>query len=91
MANLLIIASTFPRWKNNSTPAFVYELEKRLTEDFEIDIFAPHHDGAKKEELMDGLHVHRFQYFWPEKLQKFCCEGGILPNVKKYFWQKIKK
>ena len=79
---ILVLTSTFPRWKNDTTPPFVYELEKRLTKDFEIHILAPHYHGAKKEEMMDGLHVHRFQYFWPEKLQKLCYEGGILPSLK---------
>jgi len=80
---ILVLASTFPRWKNDSTPPFVFELEKRLAKDFEIHILAPHCQGAKKEELMGGLHVHRFQYFWPAKLQKLCYDGGILPNLKK--------
>jgi len=86
---ILVLASTFPRWKNDSTPPFVFELEKGLTKDFEIHILAPHCQGAKKEELMDGLHIHRFQYFWPAKLQKLCYDGGILPNLKKYFLAKI--
>ena len=61
---VLVLTSTFPRWKNDTTPPFVFELEKRLSKDFEIHILAPHHKGAKKEEIMEGLHVHRFQYFW---------------------------
>jgi len=86
---ILVLASTFPRWKNDTTPPFVYELEKRLTKNFEIHILAPHCQGAKKEEIMDGLHIHRFQYFWPAKLQRLCYEGGILPNLKKYFLAKL--
>lgn len=79
---ILVLTSTFPRWKNDATPPFVYELENRLTKDFEIHILAPHYFGAKREEVMDGLHVYRFQYFWPETLQKLCYEGGILPSLK---------
>ena len=80
---ILVLTSTFPRWKNDHTPPFIFELEKRLVKDFEIHILAPHYQGAKKEEMMEGLHIHRFQYFWPVKLQKLCYEGGILPNLKK--------
>jgi len=86
---ILVLASTFPRWKNDSTPPFIYELEKRLAKDFEIHVLAPHHQGAKKEEIIGGLHIHRFQYFWPEKLQKVAYGGGILPNLKKSFLAKI--
>ncbi len=80
---VLVLASTFPRWKNDSTPPFVYELEKRLGEKFEIHVLAPHYDGARKDEVMDGLNIHRFQYWWPAKHQKLGYGGGILPNLKK--------
>ncbi len=80
--NILVLASTFPRWKNDTTPPFVFELEKRLTKNFNITILAPHHHRAKKSEVMEGLKVKRFQYFWPARFQKLCYEGGILPNLK---------
>src|SRR6266550_2379820 len=81
--NVLVLASTFPRWDNDTTPPFVFELEKRLAKDFNIFVLAPHFVGARKHERMEGLTVHRFQYFWPSKMQKLCYEGGILPNIKK--------
>lgn len=81
--NVLVLASTFPRWENDTTPPFVFELEKRLANDFNIQVLAPHFPGAKKYEKMENLTVHRFQYFWPAGLQKLCYEGGILPNIKK--------
>ena len=28
---LLVFASTFPRWKNDTIPPFVYELSKRVS------------------------------------------------------------
>ncbi|MBU0907439.1 MAG: hypothetical protein KKE05_04770 [Nanoarchaeota archaeon] len=33
---LLVFASTFPRWKKDTVPPFVYELSKRLTKDFDV-------------------------------------------------------
>src|SRR5947209_1033664 len=80
---ILALASTFPRWKNDTTPPFVLELEKRLSKDFEIFVLAPHFTGAKKYEEIDNLKIYRFQYFWPAKYQKLCYEGGILPNIMK--------
>lgn len=79
---ILVLTSTFPRWINDTTPPFVYDLEKRLSNDFEIHILAPHYKGAMKEEMIDGLYIHRFQYFWPEHLQKLCYEGGILSKLR---------
>lgn len=83
MKKILVLASTFPRWANDTTPPFVFELEKRLAKDFEIHVLAPHDKGAKKKEIMDGLTVHRFQYFWPASKQGLCYGGGILPNLKR--------
>lgn len=83
MKKILVLASTFPRWTNDTTPPFVLELEKRLAKDFEIHVLAPHHKGAKKLEKMEGLTVHRFQYFWPASKQGLCYGGGILPNLKR--------
>ncbi|MDP3941941.1 MAG: glycosyltransferase [bacterium] len=80
---ILVLTSTFPRWKNDTTPPFVFELEKRLAKDFDITVLAPHSQGAKKYEKLENLNIYRFQYFWPASYQKLCYEGGILPNIKK--------
>jgi len=87
---VLVIATTFPRWQNDTTPAFVYELSKRLQNNgFEIVVLAPHHIGAEKFEIMDGMKVYRFPYFWPAKYQNLVYEGGILPNIKRSNLAKI--
>ncbi|MCK5217181.1 MAG: hypothetical protein KAJ93_05305, partial [Methanosarcinales archaeon] len=73
---VLVLTTTFPRWKGDVTPAFVYELSKRLQESgLEIVILAPHHYGAKKFEIMDCMKVYRFPYFYPTKYQRLVYEG----------------
>ena len=87
---ILVLTTTFLRWKDDTTPTFVYELSKRLqNEGFEIVVLAPHHKGAKKFEFMNGMKVYRFPYFYPKKYQKLCYEGGILPNLKRSNLAKI--
>ena len=80
--NILVIATTFPRWHNDSTPSFVYELSERLGKSYNISVLAPHHYGAKKNEKMGSVQVKRFAYFWPERLQRLCYGAGIIPNMK---------
>jgi len=80
---ILAITTTFPRWQEDTEPPFVFDLEKRLTKDFEVFILAPHFSGAEKFEEMDGLKINRFQYFWPAKWQKLCYQGGILSNIRR--------
>lgn len=87
---VLVLATTFPRWENDTTPAFVYELSKRLhADELEIVVLAPHYPGVKKFEIMDGMKVYRFPYFWPAKYQRLVYDGGILPNIKRSHLAKI--
>ncbi|MBI2137103.1 glycosyltransferase [Candidatus Woesearchaeota archaeon] len=86
---ILVTATTFPRWQNDTEPAFVYELSKRLADaGFEIMVLAPHFKGAKKEEMMGKVRVVRFPYFF-ERLEKLCYEGGIIPNIKRHWYARL--
>ena len=89
MEKILVTATTFPRWRNDTTARFVYDLSKKLSSSYEIIVLAPHHKGAKKNETMGGLELRRFVYFKPEGLQKLCYGGGIIPNMKQSFLAKI--
>ncbi len=82
---VLVFASTFPRWKNDTLPPFIYELSKRLTNEFDVSILTPNYPGAKQDEIMDKMKVHRFNYFL-KKYQKLAGSGGILPTLKKNKW-----
>ncbi len=80
-----MLTTTFPRWKDDIEPPFVYELCRRLT-DFEIHVIAPHAPGSRQSEIMDGIHVHRFRYA-PEKLETLAFDGGIAANLKRSRWK----
>ena len=86
---ILVIASTFPRWKNDSSPRFVYDLSENLGSKYKIIVLVPHYRDAKKKEIMGKLEVRRFAYFKPESLQKLCYGGGIIPNMKHSFLAKM--
>ena len=80
--NLLIITSTFPRWENDTDPPFVFELAKRLTDAFNINVLVPNYPGALSDEVMDGVKIHRFRYFL-KNLEILAGSEGILPTLKK--------
>src|SRR3989338_2979345 len=82
---VLAMASTFPRWENDTSPRFVYDLSERMSSKYDMIVLAPHHEGALKKEKMGSLDVRRFAYFKPESLQKLCYGGGIIPNMKSSF------
>lgn len=86
---ILVTATTFPRWNNDAGPRFVFDLASRLASRYKITVLAPHHPGIEKKEKMGKLEVRRFAYFKPEKLQRLCYGGGIIPNMKSSFLAKI--
>jgi glycosyltransferase involved in cell wall biosynthesis len=78
---ILVISSTFPRWKNDHEPTFVYELSKRLAEKYDVYVLAPHTAGAQDDEIFGNILVHRFKY-GPERVEKLAYNGGIANNLK---------
>ncbi len=78
---LIVVTSTFPRWKNDTDPPFVYELSKRLAYTFDVTIHTPHYPGAKTKEMMDGMEVQRFRYF-PAPYEKLAGSIGMLPTLQ---------
>ncbi len=90
MKTALVTATTFPRWKDDTEPAFVFALSSLLAKKgYKIVVLAPHYPGAKKFEIMGQLKVYRFPYFYPTKLERLCYDGGILENMKKSFLAKV--
>jgi glycosyltransferase involved in cell wall biosynthesis len=79
--NLLVLTSTFPRWKDDAEPPFVFDLCRHLSDDFNIQVLAPHAPGAAFSEEMDGVQVQRFRYFSTRR-QSLAYRGGILSSLK---------
>jgi glycosyltransferase involved in cell wall biosynthesis len=82
---ILVLASTFPRWKGDTNPPFVFELSRRLADIFDITVLTPHFPGSKNFEIMDKLKVHRFHYFFV-KYERLAGDGGMLPTLKANKW-----
>ena len=82
---LLVLTTTYPRWRGDTEPAFVHYLSRGLQDAFEVHVLAPHTRNAKIMEMLDGVHVHRFRYL-PVTWQRLAYEGGIVPRLKKNKW-----
>ncbi|MBU0675957.1 MAG: glycosyltransferase [Proteobacteria bacterium] len=78
---ILVLTSTFPRWANDTTPPFVDELSKRLTDRFEVTVLAPHYPGALPHEVRDDLTIYRFRYCW-SRFEVLAGEKAILPALR---------
>lgn len=79
---LLVLSSTYPRWKNDPEPGFVHELSRRLMEQFEVTVLCPRAPGAPSIERMDGVEVIRYRYA-PKNWETLVNDGGIVANLKR--------
>ncbi len=79
---LLVLTSTFPRWRDDPEPPFVFELSRRLTATFDITVLAPRAPGSLDHENLDGLRVIRFPYFIRRWENLASHGGGILNRLR---------
>ena len=84
--NILVLASTYPRWHGDHEPGFVHELNRRLVDQFDVHVVCPHAPGAALDEFMDCVSIHRFRYA-PEALETLVQDGGILANLNRSPWK----
>ena len=85
---IIVLASTFPRWKEDSIPTFVQDqltYLKLIRPDWEIFVLAPHDEGAKSFETTKYGEIHRFKYFYPSRYQRLVYPA-ILPNLSNNKW-----
>ena len=83
---LLVLSSTYPRWKNDHEPGFVHELNRRLISRFRVTVLCPHAPGAQSVEEMDGITIIRYRYA-PSKLETLVNDGGLVGNLKECPWK----
>jgi len=83
---LLVLASTYPRWKGDPEPGFVHELCKRLTHRFRVIALVPDAPGADPSGVLDDVEVVRYLYA-PRQFQTLVNNGGIATNLQRSKWK----
>lgn len=86
LPTLLVLASTYPRWKGDPEPGFVHELCRRLTDYFNVVALVPDAAGADPDGMMDGVEVVRYRYA-PRRFQTLVNNGGIVANLRRSPWK----
>ncbi|MDQ7997149.1 MAG: glycosyltransferase [Luteibacter sp.] len=85
-ATVLVLASTYPRWKDDHEPGFVHELCRRLTQRFHVIAVVPDAPDADPSGFLDGVEVVRYRYA-PRRLQTLVNDGGIAANLRRSVWK----
>jgi len=82
-----MLTTSYPRYTGDPSSPFVEGLCKWLARNgVEVHVVAPHDSATatKEFEKINGVHVHRFHYFWPRALQKVAYgKGGMPENIRK--------
>ena len=90
---ICMLTSIFPRFKGDHCGAgtTIYEMAKKLSSQHGLDmsVVAPNYYRIPKYEVMEGVKVYRFSYFFPRKLQKLAYDAGIPTNLRKFKLAKI--
>ncbi len=83
---LLVLSSTYPRWRGDPEPGFVHELAKRMTAQLEVRVLCPHAQGALTQETLEGVEIVRYRYA-PSRFETLVNNGGIINNLKCQPWK----
>lgn len=79
---LLVTASTFPRWEDDTEPRFVLDLCRHMMKWYDITVLVPAAPGAKEKEVLEGVKVIRYHYFPIHAWETLCYPGAIVPRIK---------
>lgn len=85
---VLFTGSTFPRWRDDRLPDFLWQQVRwmtRVVPAMRAFVLAPHDRGAAPREEWNGVEIRRFRYFLPAALQRLVYPA-IWPNLRRSPW-----
>ena len=73
----------FPKYKGDYYGSFVYDEAKKLVENgIEVHVVTQHNPNIPYEEVMDGIHVHRFKWLEPKEFRALVHFKGLKDNLR---------
>jgi glycosyltransferase involved in cell wall biosynthesis len=83
-SSILILTSTYPRWKHDTTPGFVADFASHVAQHAgDVYVLAPHYKHAVSHEDSDNLHVKRYRYFFPAVGEDILYNGGGATKIQR--------
>ncbi|MBO5093242.1 MAG: glycosyltransferase [Lachnospiraceae bacterium] len=79
---ILVTASTFPRWEQDTEPRFILDYCIGLSKFYDVTALVPAAVGAKHREILEGIPVIRYHYFPIHAWETLCYPGAIVPRIK---------
>jgi N-acetyl-alpha-D-glucosaminyl L-malate synthase BshA len=73
----------FPKYKGDYYGSFVFDEAKMLVKKgFEVHVVTQHNPHIPYEEIMDGIHVHRFKWLEPKEFKALVHFNGLIDNFR---------
>ena len=84
-----VITSAYPEFPDDPHGIFVHRLMREVSnQGHDVHILAPY-TGGKTEFNLEGVHVKKFNYFYPKRYQRLAGRSGMIDNVKEGFFVKL--
>lgn len=84
-----VITSAYPEFEDDPHGIFVHRLMREIIKQgHEVSVLAPVATD-KKNYVLEGVNVERFNYFYPRRYQRLAGRSGMIDNVKEGFLVKI--
>jgi glycosyltransferase involved in cell wall biosynthesis len=84
---ILITATTFPRYANDTIPQFLLGFSRALVKaGAEVTVVAPHDTDTNDCDNYDGVEVRRIHYWMPKSAHGLCYGAGIPTNIRRRKW-----
>ena len=79
----LWLTSSYPRYAGDHAGIFLHRWARGLVaRGVAVRVLAPAHGVSPAREVMDGVEVVRFPYFWPRRMQKLAYgEAGLMVGI----------
>ena len=84
-----VITSAYPDYGDDPHGIFVHRLMREIVKKGnEVHVLAPF-TGGETEYTLEGVHVEKFHYFYPRRLERLSGRAGMIDNVKEGFLVKL--
>ena len=84
-----VITSAYPEFPDDPHGIFVHRLMREVSnQGHDVHILAPY-AGGKTEFNLEGVHVEKFNYFYPKRYQRLAGRSGMIDNVREGFFVKF--
>ncbi len=80
---ICIVPTMFPKYKGDYYGIFVFEEAKALVlKGIEVHVVTPHNESALYNEILEGIHIHRFKWLEPKPFKALVHFKGLIDILR---------